>query len=172
MQESIIIRDFRKSDLDEVAEIIRKSYEKPTNICLRSKDELQVLLPEIRDFIIAETDGSAVGFLITFDHASKHSSPWFDQTVSLAKKRRWKSYLYIDTCAVLEGFRRRGIMLKLVDTLLAKHKNDYDAITFDTRYNPPNNPMLKYAKKENCSKADVFKAPNGSTYAIFIFPEK
>lgn len=171
MQEGIAIRDFRKTDLDKVADIIRKSYEEPTNISLRSKEELQALLSEFRDFIIAEADGSVVGFLTTFNHTSNYSSPWFDRTVNLAKQRKWRSYLYIDTCAVSADFRRKGIMLKLVGTLLDRHRNDYDAITFDVRYNPPNIPMLKYAKRQNCSKAEEFKAPNGSTYALFIFPK-
>ena len=169
---TIVIRDFRQADLDAVVDIVKKSHEEPTNISLRSKQEFQKLLPEFSDFLVAEIDGIIAGLLTTFNQNSKYSSPWFDRTVRLAKLRNWKSYLYVDTCAVSENYRRKGIMLKLGDELIALHKNDYDAITFDTRYNPPNIPMLEFAKKGNFDKADEFKAPNGSTYAVFILKKK
>src|SRR3989338_8955460 len=119
----IIIRDFREPDFDAVVEIVKKSHEEPTNISLRSKQEFQKLLPEFSDFLVAEVDGLVDGLLTAFNHNSKYSSPWFDRTVRLAKLRNWTSYLYIDTCAVSENHRKKGIMLKLQDELIARNKN-------------------------------------------------
>lgn len=168
MNSKIIIRDFEKQDLKKVIKITEESHEYPDNISKWSKKELEKYIPLMKYFLVAEINGQVVGYIDSFSDDSRYDSEWFNFFIGKKQENNWNNFLYLDQVAIDKQFRRKGVMTKLIETLLNKAQRDFEIICSSYRSNPKNIPSEKYFNKKKLMKIDIIKTKDNAEYQMFI----
>jgi predicted GNAT superfamily acetyltransferase len=159
MNNTILIRDYKGTDLSDILDINEASVE-----LLSPMDEprFQEMFEQTKLIWTAEVDQKVGGFMMIFDSSSQYDSPnflWFNNHCS--------DFLYIDRIVIHAASRGLGLgqtfYRKLSD--YAAHSG-YRRLVCEVDSDPPNHPSLDFHRQQGFLEIAEFSPGSGKMVSL------
>ncbi len=136
MGEPVRVRSATAADLPGVLALNNTA---PPAVNAISADRLRWLAGAAREFLVADSGGRLVGFLLVLPPEAAYDSPnflWF--------RSRYAGFLYIDRIVVRRDMRGRGVGAALYRELLSRAGSTVELLTCEVNLRPPNPGSLAF----------------------------
>ena len=165
----IYIRDATEKDLAGILTVncLSQRTEKANGLIQkRTKEEFQKLLRICKRFIIAESEGKIVGYVILLDERA----PYPENEIFSFYPTRYHSFIFIDSVATHPDFRRQGVASAMYKAFLSKEKK---RILVDFLVEPRNPESIGFHEHLGFrSLKDYIHLKNGMTAEVYEYKQR
>jgi uncharacterized protein len=159
MNDTILIRDYKSSDLSEILNINEASVELLSPM---KESRFHEMAKQATLVWTAEIDSKVAGFMIIFDSIAQYDSPnflWFNEHCT--------DFLYIDRIVIHAASRGLGLGRKFYSKLSDyAARSGYQRLVCEVDSDPPNQPSLDFHCLQGFVEISEFSPGSGKMVSL------